>query len=286
MSTGAAAMAREAGPTISRQHAAGSESARGLLLTVLGEFVLPTGGSAWTSAFIDVLGRLEVEEKATRQALMRTAAAGWLTSERVGRRTVWQLTPAAVRLLTEGTERIYGFTPGLDDWEGRWLLVLARAPETDRPLRHLLKTRLTWAGFGSPAPGVWVSTRVDRVGEVEKVLGEAGVLDGAHIFAAEHTGHGDLAAMVAQAWDLTAVEDGYRQFLTEFADASTSNPLARLVELVHAWRRFPSLDPSLPHELLPEHWSGAKAAALFRRRHASWAGPASAEWRRLNDVGS
>ena len=62
-------------------------SARGLLFTVLGEFVLPTGGPAWTSAFIDVLGRLGVEEKATRQALMRTAADGWLASERVGRRT-------------------------------------------------------------------------------------------------------------------------------------------------------------------------------------------------------
>ena len=96
-------------PTMSRRHAAGAESARGLLFTVLGEFVLPSGGAAWTSAFIEVLGRLGVEEKATRQALMRTAADGWLVSERVGRRTRWQLTPSAVQLLTEGTERIYGF---------------------------------------------------------------------------------------------------------------------------------------------------------------------------------
>ncbi len=52
-------------PTMSRRHAAGSGSARGLLFTVLGEFVLPAGGTAWTSAFIEVLGRLGVEEKAT-----------------------------------------------------------------------------------------------------------------------------------------------------------------------------------------------------------------------------
>src|SRR3954453_15226855 len=81
----------EAAPTLSRRHAGGAESARGLLLTVLGELVLPTGGSALTAAFIDVLGRLGVEEKATRQALMRTAADGWLASERQGRRTVWTL---------------------------------------------------------------------------------------------------------------------------------------------------------------------------------------------------
>lgn len=55
--------------------------------TCRGEFVLPGEGSAWTSAFIGVLSRLGVEEKASRQALMRTAADGWLASERVGRRT-------------------------------------------------------------------------------------------------------------------------------------------------------------------------------------------------------
>ena len=75
------------GPTLSRRHAAGAESARGLLFTVLGEFVLPAGGSAWTSTIIEVLSRLGVEEKASRQALMRTAADGWLRSERVGRRS-------------------------------------------------------------------------------------------------------------------------------------------------------------------------------------------------------
>jgi phenylacetic acid degradation operon negative regulatory protein len=50
---------------VSRRHAAGAESTRALLLTVLGEFVLPSGGSALTSAFIDVLGRLGIEEKAS-----------------------------------------------------------------------------------------------------------------------------------------------------------------------------------------------------------------------------
>src|ERR1700729_303914 len=92
-------------PTLLRRHAAGSESARGVLFTVLGELVLPTGGGAWTSAVIDVFGRLGVEEKAARQALMRTAANNWLSSERVGRRTVWRLTPAAERLLRGGTGR-------------------------------------------------------------------------------------------------------------------------------------------------------------------------------------
>ena len=72
-------------PTLLRRHAAGTDSARSVLFTVLGELVLRTGGEAWTSAFIDVFGRLGVEEKAARQALMRTAADSWLSPERVGR---------------------------------------------------------------------------------------------------------------------------------------------------------------------------------------------------------
>jgi phenylacetic acid degradation operon negative regulatory protein len=268
-------------PSMSRRHAAGAESARGLLFTVLGEFVLPAGGVAWTSAVIDVLGRLGVEEKATRQALMRTATGGWLTPERVGRRTRWRLTRAAERLLTEGTSRIYGFTAGLSDWDGRWLLVLARAPETDRAARHHLRSRLTWAGLGSPAPGVWISPHADRVAEVESVLAGAGLLDGAQVFVASHTGHGDPAAMVRQAWDLAGIEAGYRQFLAEFADAA-GDPLTRVVELVHAWRRFPSVDPSLPIALLPERWSGTRAAALFRHRHAAWSADGAADWAALS----
>src|ERR1700761_5288457 len=98
-------------PTLARRHAAGTDSARSVLFTVLGELVLPAGGGAWTSAFIDVFGRLGVEEKAARQALMRTAADGWLSPERIGRRTVWRLTPAAQRLLRGGARRLFRFPP-------------------------------------------------------------------------------------------------------------------------------------------------------------------------------
>ena len=270
------------GPALSRRHAAGAASARGLLFTVLGEFVLPSGGSAWTSAFIEAFGRLGVEEKAIRQALARTAADGWIWPERCGRRTRWRLTPSGNRLLTEGTERIYAFASPQRDWDGSWLLVLARVPEADRPARHLLRTRLSWAGLGSPAPGVWITTHAERQGEVERVLRQAGVTG--QIFAAEHRGGGELAALVAQAWDLPAIEPQYQAFLASFGPAEASDPLIRLIELVHAWRRFPLADPGLPASLLPGPWSGARAAALFAARHARWSAGAMAEWIRLNQA--
>jgi phenylacetic acid degradation operon negative regulatory protein len=274
-----------ASPTLSRRHATGQQTARGLLFTVLGEFVLPSGGTAWTSAFIDVLGRLGLEEKACRQALMRTAADGWLTAERTGRRTSWRLTASAEQLLTEGTQRIFGFTASGPDWDGRWVLILARTPENERSARHRLRTRLRWAGFGSPAPGVWLSAHTGRQAEAERALADAGVLADAQIFVASHAGGAQLATLARQAWDLDDVEARYAAFLSEFASPSCANPLARVTELVHAWRPFPWIDPALPAALLPERWSGAAAARLFERQHARWAADAMAEWRRITEAG-
>ena len=272
-------------PTLSRRHAAGAPSARGLLFTLLGEFVLTGDGLAWTSAVLAAFARLGIEEKATRQALMRTAASGWLDADKVGRRTRWRLTATARRMLTDGAERIYSFTGPADGWDGRWLLVYARIPESDRRARHVVRSRLSWAGFGSLGAGVWISPHPDREAEAVQVLREAGVTHDAHVFVARRCGLADVQVMVAAAWDLSAIEEQYEQFIEDFSDAAPADVLARQVELVHAWRRFPAVDPVLPRELLPARWSGLQAARLFGDRHQRWSGEARQEWKRLNDLG-
>jgi len=272
-------------PTLSRRHEAGAPSARGLLFTLLGEFVLPGGGTAWTSAVLAVLARLGIEEKTTRQALMRTAASGWLDPEKVGRRTRWRLTASAQKLLTEGAERIYSFTGPEENWDGRWLLVYARIPESDRRARHVVRSRLTWAGFGSLGGGLWISPHPDREAEATGVLREAGVAADAHVFVARRSGLADVQVMVASAWDLDAIEDRYQEFIEEFGTSAPGDVLARQVEIVHAWRRFPAIDPLLPRELLSARWSGLRAARLFADRHQRWSGEAKQEWKRLNEPG-
>jgi phenylacetic acid degradation operon negative regulatory protein len=270
-------------PGLSRRPAAGAPSARALLFTLLGEFVLPGGGTAWTSAVIGAFARLGVAEKAARQALMRTAAGGWLAAEKDGRRTRWHLTAAARQLLTEGAERIYSFTPGAENWDGRWLLVAARVPDGDRSARHVVRTRLSWAGFGSLSPGLWISAHPEREAEAARVLREAGLAGDAHLFVATRSGLADAGGMVRAAWDLAAIEREYERFIAEFSGPEPGDVLARQVALVHAWRRFPAIDPALPAELLPARWSGLEAVRLFADRHERWSGGAQLEWKRLND---
>src|SRR5436309_1211613 len=138
-------------PTLLRRHAAGTDSARSVLFTVLGELVLRTGGGARTSRFIDVVGRLGVAEKAARQA--------------------------------------------------------------------------------------------------------------------------PLGTLVGQAWDLGQLTREYDEFIEAFGGQVTPlspDPLVRVIDLVHAWRRFPWIDPGLPAQFLPAPWHGTAAAGLFARLHAEW----------------
>jgi len=69
-----------------RRRGLGQTSARSLLLTLLGELVLPRDEPVWTQVLIDVLAGLGVESKSARQALARTAAEGLIRSDRAGHR--------------------------------------------------------------------------------------------------------------------------------------------------------------------------------------------------------
>ncbi|MGP4050255.1 PaaX family transcriptional regulator [Streptomyces sp. 2A115] len=278
------AAAGSARPVVSRRREVGDVSARSLLTTMLGEYVLPKGTPVWTSALVDALAMFGVEEKSARQSLARIAAEGWLVSERMGRRVRWALTPPGRRLLTEGAQRIYDFGSGERPWEGTWLVVLVSVPEAKRDLRHRVRTRLTWAGFGSPEPGVWITPHADREAEALGVLKELGLADDAMSFSATYGAVGSEAAMVARAWDLSEVEDRYEAFIDEFTGLRPADGDAVLhaqTMLVHEWRRFPFLDPRLPSKLLPPGWSGARAADLFHSRHAEWSPVALRRWEEL-----
>jgi phenylacetic acid degradation operon negative regulatory protein len=238
----------------------------------------------WTTALLSVLAGLEVEEKSARQALARTAADGWIGSERVGRRVRWGLTESGRELLKEGAERIYSFGQERDSWDGGWLVVLASVPEIQRELRHRLKTGLTWCGFGSPAPGVWISPHAARAAEAAKVLESLG-LPAAASFHGPFAGVGEERTMVEQAWHLGALAEEYEGFVAQFASAGprvADEVLLAQVRLVHEWRRFPRLDPQLPAELLPPHWIGLRAAALFTDLHLRWHQDAQTRWAELS----
>ena len=271
--------------TANRRREVGFASARSLLLTVLGEFVHPRHASVWTATLIEALGVLGVEEKSARQVLTRTAAEGHLTSTRHGRRVLWDLTPSGAALLEEGTRRIYGFMREVHPWDGRWLVLSVPIPETQRQLRHRLRTRLTWLGLGSPTSGLWVTPDATLDRAVHEVIRDLGLEAQAFAWTGSASGLGDEQRLLADAWDLADVEDRYLSFLGDFEHRTAGSPTEAFVAqvgLVQEWRRFPFLDPDLPTELLDHDWPGPRAAAAFHDRHAAWHADAQAEWDRMD----
>ena len=212
-----------------------------------------------------------------------------VVSRRHGRRTAWALTARGTALLEEGTARIYGFMREPHAWDGRWLVLTVSIPESQRKLRHRLRTQLTWLGLGSPYSGLWVSPDAASVDEVNGVVAELGLQGQAFAWVGPSAGIGDEKVLVEAAWDLADVEKRYLRFLDEFAArraSSASEAFAAQVELVQEWRRFPFLDPDLPRELLDHDWPGPRAAALFHERHALWHRQAQQEWDRLQSDAS
>jgi phenylacetic acid degradation operon negative regulatory protein len=254
-----------------RRRSIGAPAARSVLLTILGEYVLPLKGPVWQETLISSLEAMDYKTHAARQALARSVAAGWLRTERMGRRSRVSLTDESAEMLSTGAQRIYSFGDPWE-WDGRWLLVVVRVPEDRRDVRHQVRTRLAWAGFGSLGGGLWISPHVER----ERELSAASNVDPAAellSFEAALGSVGDPAKVMAEAWDLAGVAAAYHDFIERFGRQRPRTPEAVFrvpTELMHEWRKFPFLDPDLPEDMLPARWPRQQAVEVFRERHDSW----------------
>lgn len=256
-----------------------------MLLTVLGEFVLPAGGEVWTSSLVLAADTLGIGEKNARQAIARIADQGLLQSERHGRRVRWGLTEAGRRLLETGADRIYRFGVEDVDWGGQWLVVHCPVAESQRQVRNRLRTRLGFLGFGELSANLLVSPHGQREPELREILTDLG-LDAECIILRSTIEEAEQITLVAKAWDLEELATSYARFEHHHDGLAPDGPdqaFHALVSLVHDWRRFPFVDPELPTSLLPAGWAGHSAAELFHDRRERWS-PAARQWFDRNEL--
>ncbi|MBV9192576.1 MAG: hypothetical protein JO168_00425 [Solirubrobacterales bacterium] len=82
-----------------------------------------------------------------------------------------------------------------------------------------------------------------------------------------------LEDIVGNAWQLEAVGKTYHQFIARFQRLRPKTPesvFQAQTQLVHAWRKFPFLDPDLPETMLPRGWPRSSAHELFEAKHEAW----------------
>jgi phenylacetic acid degradation operon negative regulatory protein len=247
---------------------------------VLGEFVLPAGGSVWTSSMVAAADVLGISERNARQAISRIAGQRLIESGRHGRLVRWSLTERGRRLLEAGAHRIYEFGTASRDWDGEWLVVHCPVPEAQRTVRHRLRSALAFQGFGELSPSLTISPHVAREDELRRTLDELGLLGDSVVLHSRTGSPTEDSELVARAWslaELASTYDGFCRAHTRVRPEDPAGMFRATVELVHDWRRFPFVDPELPAELLPQDWAGASAADLFRDRRAAWL-PAARAW--------
>lgn len=255
-------------------------SARAALLTVFGDVVRPAGGTAWLGAVAGLMDELGIAPATTRQALRRLTHQDLLVAERHGRQSAYAIADAGRARLDEAAERIYRRTPRT--WDGRWRLLTWTFEEEHRAARDALRRELGWLGYGSLGTSSYCCPW-DSEG-LAAALAKHGVHGSVDTFVATHDG--DDAALAARAYDLDALRDLHAAFLDRFGPWQAAHPehlmpltaLARRVELVHEWRRTLFLDPGLPADLVPDHWLGGDAVALFAELYAALEQPAWEAW--------
>ncbi|MBV8491107.1 MAG: GntR family transcriptional regulator [Candidatus Eremiobacteraeota bacterium] len=242
-------------------------------------------------ALIQLMAAFGVSEAAVRQALSRMARQGWLDTTKRGNRAYYAVTSRGRRRIEELSPRIYG---PVVEWDGLWRVLSYTIDEGHRERRDRLRKELSVLGWAPLAASTWISP-ADSLRAARAAAEGAGVAGAVHFFAAEYRGPLSDRELLHACWDIEAIAAAYRDFIERYeprvarirsADGAIDEERAFVdrLWLVHDYRKFAYLDPGLPSELLPAHWPGTRAAALFREYHAALLGPSTRYFRRCVDA--
>jgi DNA-binding transcriptional regulator PaaX len=237
-----------------------------LLLNFFGALVLDADLPPLPSAtLLDLLADLGVAEAAGRATLKRMTQRGLLVRGQVGRTAEYALAPLADEVLRQARERVVSPTP-FQTPEGEWTLLSYSVPETRRDLRHRVRSRLTWAGFGGLRDGLWIAPGTV---DVRAVLSRSDLAEAAGLadaFAARVLPGTDVDRLVRRAWDVPAVRAAHLSFVETWSrPPRVSGSLAQLTLLGADWLALLRTDPGLPAAQLGPDWPAAASTAVYRR---------------------
>jgi phenylacetic acid degradation operon negative regulatory protein len=237
-----------------------------LLLGFLGSVVLDDELPPLPSVvLLDLLADLGVTEAAGRATLKRMTQRGLLHRGQVGRTAEYSLTSLAERVLRQADERVSSPAPFTHP-SGEWTLLSYSVPESRRDLRHKVRSRLTWAGFGGLRDGLWIAPGTVDVAAVlaPDDLSEAAEL--ADAFAARPLPGTDVDRLVRRAWDVDGLRSAHLRFVADWsAPPRVTGSLAQRTLLAADWLALLRADPGLPAgQLGPDHPAAASAAVYQR----------------------
>ncbi|MFT7583604.1 MAG: phenylacetic acid degradation operon negative regulatory protein [Cellvibrionaceae bacterium] len=255
------------------------------MLVLFGDYIRHRDNSIRMADLLYLLGLLGIGEHTGRSTINRMVREGWFTVEKEGRNSKFSVTEKGENILQGGDLRLNEIPT--ENWDRTWHMVAYSLPEEKRKRRNDLRKQLTWLGYGSLGPGLWISPN-NRRAELETALKTFDVQDHVNIFSGDYWGPLSTQELVAQCWNLPVLADEYRRFndfyesdLAEFKKIghhskpapSTKAPVKAPVfeeecfvrRFMLPVRLFPILqkDPNLPLNMLPKDWPGITGRKLF-----------------------
>lgn len=253
-------------------------------VTFLGAVVRPLGGWMPIAGAVDLLAEVGIDAPGVRTAVFRLKKNGLLVSETRDGIRGYALTDDADATLAAGDEVIWHARRPADLAAG-WCIVHFSVPESLRSRRHQLRAHLAHLGFGNIGTALWIAPARMRAA-AERAIAELDLGAYAAVFVGGYHGPQDLTELLYGAWDLAAIDRGYREFIDTYAHQEAdltalwdADAFAAYLTLVDRWRKLPFRDPGLPREVLDPSWSAPEAIELFERLVAALEKPALAHAR-------
>jgi phenylacetic acid degradation operon negative regulatory protein len=263
-----------------------------LIMNLFGDYWWGRAEHLPSAALVALVGEFDISSTSARAALSRLGRRGLLTSSKVGRSTFYGPSPRTEAAMRQGAERIFSFAVADPaPWDGTWLVVTFSVPEEQRDVRHALRMRLRWLGFGALYDGVWVSPRAGAAATAAAIR-ECGVRQ-ASLFRATSLcsgGESGLGRDPLSAWNLGEVRQAYDDFIARFepvyervvsGEIRAGEALIERTAVTDTWRLFPAVDPDLPAEILPDGWPRQHAYEIFSQLYDSLGPLAEARFRQV-----
>lgn len=240
------------------------------ILDLYGAFGREAGGWIAIAHVIGLLGHVGVDEQAVRSAASRMKRNGLLVAEKRAGAAGYALSKTAMSVLEDGDARIFASRSSAPD---DWLIAVFSVPEAERNVRYVIRSRLADLGFGQASAAVWIAPGA-LLRETEHLIERHDLAQYVTLWRGAYAGFGDIATVVADAWDLPCIVAEYRSYLATAEviaarwRAHTRQDRVAFVDYLDnlaQWRPLPYHDPGLPDALVPEGWPAAEARELFHR---------------------
>jgi len=227
------------------------------------------------SSLLEIMGRFDKAETATRMALSRACKTGILETSKSDKEVVYSLTPAALHFIqswnvdAQSCWKRFALRNTL--WEGKWHFV--HIALNDAAKKSDLSEKLQQIGYVQINVQTWLSP-YHQTEAVKSILGEINVeADTASVYGEFESSIG-IDGFVEKTFGLSRLREQYAEFanayqpllarLSEDPSAITEGKaLPILHKLGFAFFAVATGDPMLPRMLLPQ-WPGDQAAALMR----------------------